>query len=75
MGKSEREALLSAAGDYSEHDKTSTASSFYYSQQTPSLLSESLLHPQHSIREELDDNERVSDFSSNNLNSDEENND
>ncbi len=71
MAKSEKEALLSAANDFSEHGVGSAASSFYHSQQTPSVL-ENLLQPQHSIQEEFDDQERDSGFSSRHLSSEDD---
>ena len=65
MGRSEKDALLSAAGD---HDKGST-SSFFFSNQAPSVLTESLLHSKHTIREDdCGGVERDSDFSSKDLN-------
>lgn len=58
MNRSEKEALLNAANG----DKGST-SSFFFSNQAPSLITESLLHERHIIHED-EDNERESGFSS-----------
>jgi hypothetical protein len=68
MGRSEKDALLSAAaGGHNEKGGGST-SSFFFSNQAPSVLTESLLQPQHSISEGSDDDvDRDSEFSSKDL--------
>lgn len=70
MGRSEKDALLSAAGTGDHGDKGST-SSFFFSNQAPSVLTESLLHSKHTIAEDERGLERDSDFSSKDLNNDE----
>lgn len=67
MGRSEKDALMSAVAGGGDAQSNN---SFFYSNQAPSVLTESLLHPQHSISEGSDreDSDRDSGFSSKDLN-------
>ena len=62
MGRSEKDALISAAGDRGQQasDMQQSNNSFFYSNQAPSVLTESLLQPQHSISEGSDSEGRDS---------------
>ena len=65
MGRSEKDALLGAAGDGEFGEEKGSTSSFFFSNQAPSVLTESLLHSKHTIVEDVrGGTERDSEFSS-----------